>query len=329
MDDIDFFDNVDLKEVSKRTLIDLKELGYVKNEEFDKLSKTKGLGFIKIIEREYKVDLSDKREKFLEYLKEHNKDSNNELFIAPPKTPSKIFPTAFALSLVFVIIIGALYILYLNHLSNSTTVELKPEKNPIIQEAKKISGIEINESEDNDSVNQSISDEIKNEENQSVNIEDKNEQNLKDNNTTTLKSSETISQNLSAKSKEVNVSIKSMENKKPLTAPVLTQNNIGDNQEKNITTAQVLTIVPKKRIWVGVIDLSNYKKSSYIKDNNITISKNSNFLIATGHGGFDIYYNGQVIKFNTINPIKLLVKDGKIIKIDKKEFIKLNRGKYW
>ena len=337
MDDIDFFNNVDLKDISKRTLIDLKELGYLKNEEFDKLSKTKGLGFIKIIEREYKVDLSDKREKFLEYLKEHNKDNSNELFIAPPKTPSKIFPKVFALSIIFVIIIGALYILYLNRSSSSVAVELKPEKNPIIQEAKAISGIEINESEDNNSIKQSTVDKIKNEKNETINKENKNGQILKEKNITTIKSKDVVSQNLSAKLEEINISIENTDNKKsiqstikkPVILPVLTQNNTNNNQEKNITNAQALIIVPKKRIWVGVIDLSNYKKSSYIKDSNITISKNSNFLIATGHGRFDIFYKNQVIKFNTINPVKLLVKDGKVVKIDKKEFIKLNRGKYW
>ena len=335
MDDIDFFNNVDLKEVSKRTLVDLKELNYLKNEEFDKLSKAKGLGFIKIIEREYKVDLSGKRERFLEYLKEHNKDNNSEFFIAPPKTSSKIFPKALALSLVFVIIAGTIYILYLNRLSSSADVELKPEKNPIVQEAKEISGIEINETKDNNTEGQSIID--KTEENISLsNKENDNEQLLKERNTTVNKSNKTISKNLSDKLEKNNLSKSNIDKKllqpvtkKQFNSSVSSQKSINNNQKKSITSDQVLTIVPKKRIWVGVIDLSNYKKSSYIKDSNITISKNSNFLIATGHGKFDIYYKNKMIKFNTVNPIKLLIKGGKIVKIDKKEFIKLNKGRYW
>ena len=338
MDDVNFFDNIDLKEVSKRTLIDLKELSYLKDEEFDKLSKTKGLGFIKIIEREYKVDLSDKREKFLEYLKEHNKDNSNELFIAPPKTPSKIFPKFFALLLVFLIVLGALYIFYLNSLSNNSAItELKPDNNPIVQEAKKISGIDINGSNEQNTTDEQISDETKNEENITTVQEGEEKKNTNNKNKTTFQAKEAVEQNLSDIVKEVNTSTKNIDNKKSIQPPKEEQINAvapvksitNSNQENNTTSNLILTIVPKKRIWVGIIDLSNYKKSSYIKDSNITISKNSDFLIATGHGKFDIYYNDQVIKFDTVNPIRLFVKDGKVVKIDKTEFVKLNRGKYW
>ncbi len=331
MDSVDFFQNIDLKEVSKKTLIDKKDLNYIKNEEFDKLSKTKGLGFIKIIEREYKIDLSDKKDKFIEYLKEHGKESAKEFFIAPPKQPIKILPKLIVILLVLLIAAGIVYIVYLNTAYRSSSNQANIEKNQIVKEAQAISGIDINESndtnkevavsmakqEDNGSDNSFLSNKQENsEKNISVSADKtiKTAVNSFDTNST---QNEAVSKESSGKDLTVIQKTKPKEDKK--------LQNDNNTTVKNYN----LTIIPKNRIWVGVVDLENYKKKSYLKDTNITINKNHNFMIATGHGEFKLLFDDRILDFNTKNPVRFVVKDGNISQISRKEFIKLNRGKYW
>jgi len=54
-----FFKEHSLEEISKKTKISPISLRLIRNKEFDKLPKVKFLGFIKIIEKTYNVDLSD------------------------------------------------------------------------------------------------------------------------------------------------------------------------------------------------------------------------------------------------------------------------------
>ncbi len=318
MDDIDFFDKVDLKEVAKKTLIDIKDLEYLKNEEFDKLSKTKGLGFIKILEREYKVDLSDKKEKFLTYLKEQGKDAAKEFFIAPPKPPAKTFSKLIILILFFIVGVGILYILYLNIGYNTTSNQAISSENRVVKEAQNISGIktdETNATEENLTKNVQVKSNISD-----ANISTDIYLSQKKNIITVEKTEKKISKNIS---KEKNITTKI--NKVTFASSKMKKqipNNI-------IGTKYVVTIVPKNRIWVGVIDLKSYKKKSYLRDTNITITKNNSYIIATGHGHFKIYYKDKIIDFNTLSPVRLLVKNGNVTQISKDEFIKLNKGKYW
>lgn len=330
MDDMTFFDKMDMKEVAKKTLINLKDLEYLKNEEFDKLSKTKGLGFIKILEREYKVDLSDKKEKFLKYLKEEGKDTTKEFFIAPPKPPVKTFSKLIALMLISLIGVGILYILYLNSGYDTSTNQATSSENRVIKEAQDISGIEINETNitEENAVESIQSDYSPVETNTSSNTTV-----LQEGNTTTVNDT---SIKLSKDSKkENNVSIQTKEEKIVKKESLRLQqqilnNSSADINESNATNLKyTLTIIPKSRIWVGVIDLKNHKKKSYLKDTNITIDKNDSYMIATGHGKFKLYFKGEVLEFNSKNPIRFLVQDGNLTQINKKEFIKLNRGKYW
>jgi len=319
MDDIDFFDNVDLKEVSKKTLISIKDLESLKNDDFSRLGKSKGLGFIKILEREYKVDLTAKKERFLDYLKEYEKDSEKELFVTPPKPPTKIFSKLFALVLLVLIGVGILYIVYLNSRYSDKSNQAVSRDNEIVKEAQSIAGIDVNSTNDTKILEEN--NEINNTQmkvDSSKNSATEHQMILKEENITNT--SETILQN------ELNDTMKDSRN----IMSVAGENNQTTSVKQISNLAlDTLTIEPKNRIWVGVIDLKNHKRKSYLKDGNITIQNSNAYIIATGHGKFKLYYKSKVLDFNSKYPIRLLVQDGNVTKIDKKEFIKLNRGKYW
>ncbi len=321
MDEFDFFDKTDIKDISKKTRISIDNLQYLKNEEFDKLSKTKGLGFIRIIEREYQVDLSQKREKLIQYLKEHDRFKNKEFFIAPPSKSR--YTKSMASILLMLIAFGIFFIFYLKT-GNAPDKNINEfSQNPIINETKNLSGIEINATDINDTnKTKELSTFEKNDTNKTKVLMQKEEL------------YKTVEKNISISKTDKN--IKNSVNMINTTSGTEESNRSqiilpsAKEQDNNKTVlSNNLVIFPKKRLWVGVINLDNYKKKSYLTDGNITINTNSNIIIATGHGEFRLDYNNKILDFSTVNPMRFLVKDGNITKISRKDFIKLNRGKYW
>ncbi len=94
-----------IKGISQKTKISEENLQNLLNANFHTLKKIKTLGFISIVEREYKADLNALREEALEYYRQHEED--NSFSIAPPvmedkKTKSKLFIFSVLALLVFV-----------------------------------------------------------------------------------------------------------------------------------------------------------------------------------------------------------------------------------
>jgi len=321
MDELELFDKNSIKDISKKTRISEKDLEYIRDEDFDNISKTKGLGFIKIIEREYGVDLSEKREKLISYLKEHDRYKNKEFFIAPPS--KRRYSKYIAFFILVLMLAGVIFIFYLKKPSSFSTVEKSyGEQNPIVNEAKEISGIEINSTN------------TTKEDGGSVAIEE-NMAEVADDNQTSMTTEENSSK-VEAENKQQNIennvseAPKSVESsaEQVVTQVATTEKNTSKPAEK-VAMENSLILSPKSKLWVGVIDMNNHKKKSYIKDNNLTIAVNSDMLIATGHGEFTLYYKDKKLSFSTKSPIRFYIKDGNLTEINKKEFIKLNKGRYW
>ena len=73
-----FFELHTIEEINKKTRISPISLRYIKNKEFEKIQRVKFLGFIKIIEKEYNVDLSSLVE---EYNESVNKEKKQQVSI--------------------------------------------------------------------------------------------------------------------------------------------------------------------------------------------------------------------------------------------------------
>ncbi len=289
----DFFDIYNIKDISKKTMISELDLQILKNKEFGKINKSKGLGFIKIIEREYLVDLSELKKELITYLKEHNKIQNTEFFISPP--PKKKNNKIVAVFLLLLIIIAG--ISYVVHFRKEHKIIINTngyKATPAIKEAKRLVNIEFNESNETNETNET-----------NINALDTNDSN-ESNNTDKFLS---IEQNKT----------------------VINQDKTMDNNISNFSilkTKNNLIIDPKTRIWVGEIDLNTHEKKSYTKDSNISIPIKNSTLIVTGHGYFKLFYKGKKFNFSTKSPMRFFIKDDNISQITKDEFIKLNKGKY-
>ena len=86
---IEILKDIGLKNVSNKTFINLENLTYLLDKDFEKLHKTKALGFIQILERDFDVDLSELREDYLAHLNGGRKISSKKRVESKKSTETK------------------------------------------------------------------------------------------------------------------------------------------------------------------------------------------------------------------------------------------------
>lgn len=120
-----------------------------------------------------------------------------------------------------------------------------------------------------------------------------------------------------------------------------------DKSEENITKEQVIeneenlsneeakailptvAIVPKQKVWIGIIYLDDYSRKNYVTSFPVELNTSRDQLIVTGHGNIKIDVDGNVTDYSSKDKLRFLYRAGEIEKIDKDSFIRFNRGKNW
>ncbi len=77
------------KRVSNKTFINENDLNAFLNQDFSNINKTKAFGFIKILEREYPVDLSELKAAYIEYHRGHKRKEKESSFVHAVQTDEK------------------------------------------------------------------------------------------------------------------------------------------------------------------------------------------------------------------------------------------------
>ncbi|MFK5881618.1 MAG: hypothetical protein QM482_05340 [Sulfurospirillum sp.] len=302
MDDFNILEEIGLKEVSNKTHIEVKNLEYMINSQFDKLSKTSTVGFVKILSREYKLDLTDwlnEAEKFWSENKEE--DDGTKIFIVQKqKNFTKKLFAALSLFILAAILYGAYIFLNnkLNFFENplvKTDTNYTYEQTPVVNEAKGTLEQNITRDENKTQVLVDI--------NKSIGVEV--------NATSSIKIDETNNSVFNT-GQELNISV--------------VKKNRTDNFKAEKKDAY---ISPNAKLWVGVIYLDNFKRKSFLGKNNFVLDASRDQLVTTGHGNFTLYFNGEIKKFQSQNPIRLLIKNAEVSVITDKQFKALNRGSLW
>ena len=120
-----------IKEISAKTRIAPENIEYLQGRDWDMMRKVQALGFIKILEREYGIDLSDLKKECIEYYSEHSQGlggENLELHLEDSRKSAILNIAQKALVSIFVIALaaGSWYIF----------VGKKEESNELSQEVK-------------------------------------------------------------------------------------------------------------------------------------------------------------------------------------------------
>lgn len=130
-----------------------------------------------------------------------------------------------------------------------------------------------------------------------------------------------------------NQSIKSEEALK--SEELIKQDQVSKEQESIIKEDNIkdenlsLKIMPKSRVWLGYIDLSNHKKHQSIFSDEFVLDPKKDWLLAFGHGHIDIEVNGVVTKYKNPRNVRFSYIDSELKEIDLEEFKRLNEGSGW
>jgi len=307
MDNIEVLKDIGLKEISDRTHIEVKHISYIVNSEFDKLNRVNTLGFIKIISREFDLDLSQWLEEAEKYWDEHSVDDDSpQIFIAQkPSVWPKIIYTFLTLLVLVAILYGAYLFLdkklnFFDKSASGNDINYTYEQTPVVKEAKK-NLLEQNITVDERDISTVDVSGNKSDEVSETAVEDYEKNSTSVENTETAESLEKVTEDKN----------------------VMLQVSDTDKGEKAVLT-------PNVKLWVGVIYLDDNSRDSFLGDGNFTIDLTRDQLITTGHGNFSISFDdGRVKKFNSQNPMKFMVKDGNLSEISLEKFKELNKGNLW
>ncbi|HEB9429118.1 TPA: hypothetical protein RZK49_001502 [Campylobacter coli] len=312
-------EDLDLKEMAAKTKIELDFLKALAKKDFATLNRFNVHGFIKILSREYELDFTDFNEEFETYLSENNlNDAATKPKMITPKLDAYTQKSTSFASFVVIILILALIglgIYYFDHIKSFFQDE---QNNSSVTVVDIIGQAQTN---------------LKALENNVVVIDNQAEENNTEANLTQVQ--ETVQDlDLNNTKKEVK-QISTIENNTSIKEENLSTNN--SLAKINQENTQILKPLNKEahfkasgKIWVGLIDLSNYRKTSLVKENDFNLSLEVNRLVLTGAAALSVFdENGKEQKFPAGNSKRFLIKDGKITSISIAEFMKLNKGKEW
>lgn len=304
--DIRVLEKIGLQEVCKRTHIEVKQLEYMINNQYDKLNKINTLGFIKILSREYKLDLTDWLEGFHDYWAEHKaeEDSSKEKIFIRAKSDRPYKKAAWLFLLIFLIagVFGlfSIFKIEIDFDVMSLLDKAKIETNqtsafqsaPVVQEAATSLGVKVEERViETNSSNSTV---------QAVVV--------------------SIDENLTRKTEANDTNATNI----PL--PMLPESN---TTLLNTVPKNNAIIAPIRRIWIGIVNLETFTRKESSNDQNITIDLNKRQIIKTGNGFFKLSYDGSIEDFTEQGSTRFLVENGTMKKISEEKFIELNRGKNW
>ncbi|EIN3372796.1 hypothetical protein LOW84_001007 [Campylobacter coli] len=308
-------EDLNLKEVAARTKIELEFLEALVKKDFATLNRFNVRGFVKILSREYELDFTDFNEEFETYLNENNlNDTTTKPKMITPKLDAYSQKSTSFVSFIIIVIIIALIGFGIYYFDYIKSFFQKDQNNSSAAVVDIIGKAQSN---------------LKALENNVVVIDNQAEENETEANLTQIQNTEL--NNTKEEIKQIST----------------TPNNTNANEENlstndslattNQEVAEVSKALNKEahfkasgKIWIGLIDLSNYRKTSLVKENDFNLSLEVNRLVLTGAAALSVFDgNGKEQKFPAGNSKRFLIKDGKITSISAAEFMKLNKGKEW
>ncbi|EAL5740677.1 hypothetical protein DR740_04560 [Campylobacter lari] len=290
MDSWKKLEDLNLLEVQKRTQIEIACLEYIIKKDFKSLSRFNVNGFIKILQREYELDFSNFLEEYHAYLEENGIEKKNHVHISP-RMNSYTKESSSVWYIVIIVVVLLIVALAWGVSRFFQSSTLDENTTNVLNQEQVVLEEKVDENE-TPIVNFFADDVIENNET----------------NTTILETTD-----------ENNTIEETLEDNASLNMP-----------EENMVLLKESIIKPSAELWLGMVDLKTFRKSSLTIKNDYVLSLDKDMLITTGHAAFSLNdENNNTLEFKNGVSKFLMIKDGKIKQITKAEFIKENRGKLW
>jgi hypothetical protein len=325
-----------IEKIAIKTTISQDNLNYLMNEDFEKLSRVKSLGFLLILEREYKeLEVSELRERVKLYFEDNKPDHDNVIVLS--ETASKNTKGGFSFFKWFVILgilfggwylytQGSLDSLLQNITSKKDTYNDNTalENNITMEEAKKVS-VSKNRDEpvaivapvepkiDLDAETVTVV--------EGKVIVDENESAVK----ATTGSAEMVQD---AVANELN----KMEEHTVVVTEVVT-NKVEESTPEVVTSSGISTITinpTRGMLWFGFINVDTKNKKEFMKQVSTPFDiKDGRWILVTGHGFVDIVSELETVEVSDRNKHYFYVDSTELKEISQKEFRELNDGHGW
>jgi len=292
MDGFSTLQEVGSKAIAAATHIPIAHVEKILAKDFEQFQKPQFFGFVSILEREYKIDLSALKQEFLFARAEEEITQENNFDIA--ETGSKILEQRkelFKNKKVVYGVVGAvvvvLLIVIISSLDFSSSDEEKIEiNNTAIDQAKKNLNLEPVHA---GNVNEMMHD---------------NDVESAEYGQDTQEANKSTAQSESVDAQEP---VSSTEPMMPL----------------------YLRIIPKGKLWLGLIDGETYRRRVETISKPLILDPEKSWLIVTGYGHLDLECGDTTNKYREDRKLLILYEAGVCQIIDKEEFKARNRGKLW
>ena len=310
MSELENLKEIGIKEISRKTHIEPTFLQYIFDKNFEKLSRLNMRGYAKILQREYGVDLSELLAEYDAFMQENTPDDSHKTKVSPKiasYTPDDITNqrqgggSGFFFWIVILAIIGggAYYFDAYKYVQNFIAT--------------------LNE--DNTSVSYSQS-----------SIVNEVKKNIIDTNVTITQNTPKIEANASSVKISAPAEQNASANISNLEQPAIRQepSQPAPKVEENLTKPlNEAIIMPKQKVWIGVINLENGQKISSDTSKDVSINLDKRQLVVCGNGNIELKIGDKVTKYNPSRPARFLVENGDMKFLTYDEFVEMNKGKSW
>lgn len=285
----------DIKEVERQTKIPLEYLEAIYAKNYDFLKDTNLKAYLRILSREFNIDLDGYLEDFENYCAENSSD-DSKIQVNPRLTGyvAKESKSSFAwLVLVLILLgVGVWGFKFIKDLDFNWS-DLKPDFG---------SKSEVNVSEENIAIIKPNADVIEN-----IVVDEVLDQNTSKEEILAVDENATTEQNL------VEKQIKEQK----------------EEVQAKQATANVIKIIPVTKVWIGIKNLNDMSKRSLSTSEAYELNTTGNRLILTGNGMLDLVNGDNNKSYRTRNALRFHIHDGIIEEIDYAKYVKLNKGKTW
>lgn len=345
--------DLNLKEVSTKTQLEMDFLNAVVNKDFKKLEKFNVRGFLKILSREYELDFTEFLEEYEAFLSEESgekKSANNEKEVyIPPQIDAYSAPSgskSWLYILILALLIGAAWAAYKYDLLN-----LLLENNASSSQTAVIDIIEVKnnapEASSNatnlapstqDNLAQNSADTLAQSSAQDLKLNAADNANTATNHTNSNALNSTTSN--STNSNSATPAAPQEESLELVIAPSESNQSAQSEEEAlslNDTIASLSENLKKEalfntkgKVWVGFIDLKTQAKTTRVTDSNFSVDLSKDQLILAGATELSVVdENGEQKSYPAGTSKRFLVQNGHIKPISLGEFKALNKGKEW
>lgn len=310
MSELENLKEIGIKEISRKTHIEPTFLQYIFDKNFEKLSRLNIRGYAKILQREYGVDLSELLAEYDAFMQENTPDESNKTVVSPKiasYTPDDITNqrqgggSGFFFWIIILAIIGggAYYFDAYKYVQNFIATLNEDNTSVSYSQSSIVNEVKKNIIDTNVTITQNA-----------PKIEA---------NASSVKISAPAEQNLSA-------NVSNLEQPAIRQEPAQPAPKVEENLTKPLNEA---IIMPKQKVWIGIINLENGQKISSDTSKDVSINLDQRQLVVCGNGNIEVKIGDKVTKYNPSRPARFLVENGEMKFVSYDEFVELNKGKSW